>query len=82
MRCPKYTLTGARRVMPKLNLPRGVTPRMLLVGINVEREHTDLWGRCNLLGFAKVAAAHFREDRNYYKKLLPHVEGKPYREEK
>lgn len=80
MRCPRYTLLDAKRVMPKLRLPRGVTPAMLLVGIRVEREHADLWGRCNLLGFAKVAAAHFREDVNYYKKLLPRVEGKPYRE--
>ena len=78
MRCPTYTLADAKRVMPKLNLPRAITLGMLLVGINVEREHADIWGRCNLLGFGKVSAAHFREDKSYYKKLLPRVEGKPY----
>lgn len=78
MRCPSYTLADAARMKLKVRLPRSVTPAMLLVGIRVEREHADLWGRCNLLGFAKVAAVHFREDRNYYKKLLPRVEGKQY----
>lgn len=82
MRCPRYTLDDAVRVGSKVRLPRGVTPAMLLVGIRVEREHADVFGRCDLLGFAKIAAAHFREDRSYYKKLLPRVEAKPYREER
>jgi hypothetical protein len=77
MRCPKFTLADAKRVMPQVRLPRGITPRAFLVGLNVEREHKDVT-RCALLGTGKIAARHFWEGKDYYRKLITRVEGKRY----
>lgn len=74
MHCPKFTLAAARAVLPTLNLPRGITPQALLVGMNVEREHLDLIGSCNPRKMGMVAAAHFRERKDYYVRLLKYVE--------
>jgi hypothetical protein len=59
--------------MPKLRLPRGITPEALAVGMNVEREHADLVG-CSMFAHAMIAAAHFRERKDYYDRLLKYVE--------
>ena len=73
MRCPRFTLTQARRVMRQVKLPRGITPRQFLVGLNVEREHADVT-RCTLLGTGRIAARHFQERKDYYVRLARYVE--------
>ncbi len=73
MRCRRYTINDARRIRGKLRLPRGVSDKALVVGMNVEREHKDLVG-CAMRAHAMIAAAHFRERVDYYDRLLKYVE--------
>ena len=69
-----YTLRDARRVARKLELPAGVTPEILLVGMTVEREHGDITC-CDPVLSGRVALAHLRERLDYYP-LLEQIEKK------
>jgi len=74
-KCPRFTVTQAQRALRKLrNLPKGVTPRKLAAGMNVEREHRDI-GSCHSPTLAaRIALAHLRERPDYYRRLKRYVE--------
>lgn len=73
MRCPKFTLRQTTKVMRKVRLPKGITPQEFHRGTNVEREHADLT-KCSILKSAMIAAAHYRERKDYYVRLAKYVE--------
>lgn len=72
-RCRKFTEKDALRVFRRVNLPKSFSLTQLVVGMNVEREHSDIT-RCSPLLSARIAAAHLRERPDYYKRLLRYVE--------
>jgi hypothetical protein len=75
--CPRYTASSARAAARSLGvrLTRlGVTGRDLAEGMNVEREHRDVT-HCDARRTARIALAHLRERRDYYRRLKRYVEG-------
>lgn len=68
MRCPRFTLADARRVAAP-----GIGLRVLLDGMNHEREHADVIG-CSARKAARIAVAHLRETPRYYRLLARCVE--------
>jgi len=78
MGCPRFTAAQARRALTKIRkrkLPHAhLTLRMLVQGMNVEREHRDI-GSCHSPTMAaRIALAHLRERPDYYRRLKRFVE--------
>jgi hypothetical protein len=71
VKCRRFTILDAKRAAKHLHVR--VRPEVLLVGMNVEREHQDVT-RCSPTQSARIALAHLRERRDYYARLLRYVE--------
>ena len=50
-----------------------VPAALLREGMNIEREHADVYG-CSPTLAARIALAHLRERPDYYKRLKRYVE--------
>jgi hypothetical protein len=75
MKC-RYTLPQARRAAAALGVKWSrvrYSPRDLLVGMRVEREHRDIT-HCSPVLSARIALAHLRERPDYYVRLKKYVE--------
>ena len=76
-RCKRTTAKSARATARALGvrLTRlGITGRELAEGMNVEGEHRDVT-HCDPRLAARIALAHLRERRDYYRRLKRYVEG-------
>lgn len=66
--CPRFTLAQAKRAQAKLRGAAHFPARVLLEGMNIEREHRDVT-RCSATMSARIALAHLRERPDYYTRL-------------
>ncbi len=72
MKCRRYTTADAKRAARALKVR--VDPKLLVVGMNVEREHKDIGACRHPVLAARIAMAHIRERRDYYARLKRYVE--------
>ena len=70
-RCAAFSLAQARRAARHLRVR--VPAALLREGMNVEREHADVYG-CSPTMAARIALAHLRERPDCYKRLKKYVE--------
>lgn len=72
-RTRKFSFTEAAMLMKTVHIPFGIPVREFQSGLNVELEHRDITCGDPLLT-ARIAAAHFRERKDYYVRLRRYVE--------
>lgn len=75
-RCRRATAKSARATARALGVRLtwlGITGRELAEGMNVEAEHRDVT-HCDPRLAARIALAHLRERRDYYRRLKRYVE--------